>query len=971
MTKNDDMEELSRIKAEGGVTILLSRQTAHIEALEAELAHARNDLQALRKRYEGSNEELETSNEELQSSNNEPSALDEESAHTNAKLVRCGNDLTNVEDSARLIVLLLARDLTVRRFSVHAQKRFGLTSGDIGCPVGQLRLGLRWSELEGVAAEVVDTLQSAEREVQDADGRWHSLRVSPYLTPDGQVDGAVVVLVDIEALKRGEQETSRIRDMAATITATMREALLFLDGEFNVTHANEAFYRDFQTTRSETQGRGLFEMGDGQWNIAPLRHALLETLPRNHTFDTLVVEHDFKGVGRRTLSLNARRLHDPRDRQSRILLAIDDITERTRSAQALVDSERRLRQIIDALPAAVYTSDSNGRVTHFNTACVALSGHTPRLGIDGWSDIWTLLHPDGTPVTPTEGPMAVALGAKGKPRHSEYIVQRPDGSQVWCEVYPSAQYDDDGRLRGGVNMLLDITHAREAAIALRQREERERALFEAAPMGLYVCDLNGIIQTYNEQAAKLWGREPKRGVDRHAGLVPLRDIKGQRVLYDDTSLSQVLSTGQPLDCVDLCIERPDGSLIPVMGSISPLKNADGEVTGVIASFVDITEHKEIEREFRNADRHKNEFIAMLAHELRNPLAPIRNALELIRPIIDTSPQPAAREAMSMLDRQVSQMLRLVDDMLDVNRMSTGRIELRRERIDLSAFVENDVQARQPTCIAKDQKLTVAVPSQPVFVDADPIRLSQVIGNLVHNASKFTEREGHIEVLVQGDGDDAVIRVKDTGIGLAPQELSRIFGLFAQVDASRRRSAGGLGIGLALVHDLVTLHGGTVTAHSEGPSFGASFVVRLKRADALPVESVEAFDAGVASPPVPNRVQRILVVDDNEDAAESLALLLEAKGYESRAVFDGFEGLAAVDAFAPDVVLLDIGMPKMDGLEVARRLRVKYPSGGLRIVALTGWGQDDDYARSAKAGFDAHLVKPVAFETLATWLKENT
>lgn len=647
---------------------------------------------------------------------------------------------------------------------------------------------------------------------------------------------------------------------------------------------------------------------------------------------------------------------------------------------ALVANERHFRRILDSLPAAVYASDANGRVSHFNAACVALSGRTPRLGVDDWSDVWSLFHADGTPVAPSNRPMNQALAGNGAPPRSEYIVERPDGSRLWCEMYPSAQYDEEGRSLGGVNMLVDVTERHDAGVALRLREEREKALFEAAPMGLFVCDSNGVIQTYNQHAANLWGREPRPGVDRYADLIPLRNSDGAPVPEEDIRLNQVLATGRPRNCSDMSIERPDGSLLPVMGSISPLKNANGEVTGAIASFVDVTEHKRIEEELREADRHKDEFIAMLAHELRNPLAPMRNALELVRPLVDALPQtpcaPAAndtvRRAMDMLDRQVNQMVRLVDDLLDVNRMSTGRIELRRERIDLGAFVQSAVQGLRWVCEGKGQSLTVTSPSTPVFVNADPARLSQVIGNLVHNASKFTDPGGRIEVGVRTEGEDVIARVTDSGVGIAPEDLERVFEMFAQVDSSRRRSAGGLGIGLPLARDLAVLHGGTVTARSQGVGQGSEFVLRLPRFDDANVETdarQPQTDSTTASESVGSK--RVLVVDDNEDAAESLALLLETKGYETRAAFDGLQGLQSVAEFDPDVVVLDIGMPRLDGLEVARRLRAQYPDRGLRIVALTGWGLPDDRERSAQAGFDAHMVKPVAFETLAAWVKANT
>lgn len=773
-----------------------------------------------------------------------------------------------------------------------------------------------------------------------------------------------------------EQATSTARKLTDRVTETMEDALLLLDEKWRITQANEAFCRGFATSPVDAIGRSLFDVANAQFDADELKPALEKVLADNEALTGFVVNQECDKASTRTLSLNARRLIGAPGASKHVLLTITDTSTAAGSTEALAESEQRFRDMVEALPAAIFTSDADGKIAHFNTALVSLAHATPRLGQDQWSDVFTLRREDGALVGHNEKNLAAALSEGPAHHSSEHVLERRDGSRIWCEIYSSPRYDAQGGLLGGVNMLVDVTEKRAAAAALRARDERDRALFDSAPMGLFVCDRNGVIESFNQQAANLWGRRPRPGVDLYKDLVQLRDARGQRVPCEKTPLATALSTGQSLECVGHSIERPDGSLLPVFGRISTFKGRDGEVTGAIVSFIDVSDQKRVEQELRDADRHKDEFIAMLAHELRNPLAPMQNALELLRPIIDALPQPpdgsknTGRRAMEMLDAQMNQMVRLVDDLLDVNRMTTGRIELRRERVDLCSVVSNVAQGLAWKCEAENQKLTMTIPSTAHFVDADPARLSQVFSNLIHNAIKFSDI-GRIDVSVQAEAGDVVVRVSDTGIGIAANELERIFQLFAQIDASRRRSAGGLGIGLALVRNLVELHGGSVSARSDGPGRGSEFVVRLPQIDE-PGQETQTRAPGHAAPTPssPTSAKRVLVVDDNEDAAESLALLLQTKGYDTRAAFDGFQGLAAVAEFDPDVVFLDIGMPVLDGLEVARRLRAQYPDRGLRLVALTGWGLPDDHRRSAQAGFDAHMVKPVAFDTLHAWLKAN-
>jgi signal transduction histidine kinase/CheY-like chemotaxis protein len=382
---------------------------------------------------------------------------------------------------------------------------------------------------------------------------------------------------------------------------------------------------------------------------------------------------------------------------------------------------------------------------------------------------------------------------------------------------------------------------------------------------------------------------------------------------------------------------------------------------------DITERKRLDDQLRRyaadlseADRHKNEFLAMLAHELRNPLAPICNALQIMRLTGGNG------EAADMLDRQVGQMVRLVDDLLDVSRISRGKIELRKGRIELASAVHHAVEAARPLIASRGQELTVTLPPEPIYLNADPTRLAQVVGNLLNNACKYTERGGRIRLTVEREGEQAVIAIRDNGIGIAADQLPLIFDMFSQVRGPLLGSQGGLGIGLTLVKRLVEMHDGTVEARSAGVGRGSEFVVRLPITAVAP--EPPAPQPAVGEPTTP-AARRILVVDDNPDTATSLAMLLELTGNETHIAHDGLEAVAAAAAFRPDIVLLDIGLPKMDGFEAARKIREQPWGKAMVLVALTGWGQEEDRRESREAGFDAHMVKPVEYAALTKLLAE--
>jgi signal transduction histidine kinase/CheY-like chemotaxis protein len=375
-------------------------------------------------------------------------------------------------------------------------------------------------------------------------------------------------------------------------------------------------------------------------------------------------------------------------------------------------------------------------------------------------------------------------------------------------------------------------------------------------------------------------------------------------------------------------------------------------------------------ELGEADRRKDEFLAMLAHELRNPLAPIRNAVEVMKVLAPADAH--LRQAREMIERQVKHLARLVDDLLDVSRFTTGKIKLHRAAVELATVIARAVETSRPLIDARGHKLEIALPLEPIRVEADTTRLAQVVGNLLNNAAKYTEKGGHIRLTVEPERSGAVVRVRDNGMGIAADLLPQVFDLFTQGDRSLARSEGGLGIGLTLVKSLVEMHGGRVEAHSAGANRGSEFVVWLPTVAASSALSAVGGESDLVKPQF-SRSRRVLVVDDNADAAESLAMLLKAEGHEVSTAHDGLAALEAAEATRPEAVLLDIGLPRMDGYEVARRLREQGWLPRALLVAVTGYGQEEDRRRVAEAGFDAYLVKPAdpaAVQKLLAGLEAN-
>jgi signal transduction histidine kinase/ActR/RegA family two-component response regulator len=376
------------------------------------------------------------------------------------------------------------------------------------------------------------------------------------------------------------------------------------------------------------------------------------------------------------------------------------------------------------------------------------------------------------------------------------------------------------------------------------------------------------------------------------------------------------------------------------------------------------ENTRLYQALKDADRRKDEFLATLAHELRNPLAPLRNGLQVMR--LAGSNGEIADQVRTMMERQLSQMVHLIDDLLDLSRISRGKIELRKERVELAKIVQQAVETSRPAIEAAGHEFLIDMPTSPIYVDADVTRMAQVVSNLLNNAAKYTESGGRIRLSVQRQGTEAVVSVRDTGVGIPAHMLPHVWEIFTQIDRNLERSQGGLGIGLSIVKRLVEMHGGSVMAKSDGHGMGSEFDVRLPVV--LSVVQPQSTEAELL--PSSSR-RRVLVVDDNKDAAVSLAMMLKLMGNEAKTAHDGLEALDVAAVYRPDLILLDIGMPKMNGYDTARQIRQHLWGKGVVLVALTGWGQDEDRRKSQDAGFDSHMTKPIepaALEELLAGLK---
>jgi PAS domain S-box-containing protein len=783
---------------------------------------------------------------------------------------------------------------------------------------------------------------------KDGTSFWANVIITPAYADTGELAGFAKVIRDLTERKRhGEglqQSEERFRLMPEGV---QDYAVCVLDTEGRIAswNAGAEHINGYKGAEIIGQHLSLFYTPEDQRAGKP-QQSLDAAAAHGHFEDEgWQLRKDGTGFSANTVMTALRDAHGHLKGYSRITR---DKTERRRT-------EEMLRSVVDHVIEGIITIDSEGTIESFNPAAEKLFGYGASEAI---GQNVKMLMPE-----PYHNQHDAYLRNYLSTGHAkiigtgrEVVGRRRDGSTFPMELAVSEFTLGTRRFFTGI--VRDITQRKQAEEELRQAEERMRSVVDHVIDGIITIDDGGKVQSFNPAAEKLFGYGRPEVIGQNVKvLMPepyFSEHDGYIANYMSTGQRKIIGIGR-----EVVGKRKDGSTFPMELAVSEFRiGLHRFFTGIVR---DITQRKQLESELRQrvddlaeADRQKNEFLAMLAHELRNPLAPMRNALHLMKmPGVSDAILVQARE---MMERQMHQLVRLVDDLLDVSRIIRGKIELRKEPVDLAMAVARAVETAHPVIDAHGHELRASLPPQPVYVEGDLIRLAQVVANLLTNAAKYTEQSGYIDVSVEASGHDAVLRVRDTGIGVPSEFLPYIFDLFVQGDRSLARSQGGLGIGLTLVKRLVEMHGGTVCAESAGVGHGSTFTVRL------PLWTGAGADVGTG-----NGIQaratdalrkRILVVDDNVDAAESIAMVLRVGGYDVRCVHDGPSALQAAERYHPEVVVLDIGLPGMSGYDVARHLRRRPQFTRTPIIAVTGYGQDDDRRRSREAGFDAHLTKPV-------------
>jgi PAS domain S-box-containing protein len=762
--------------------------------------------------------------------------------------------------------------------------------------------------------------------------------------------------MDVPPTDRDPLDEQRLRLVANKVPAL----LAYIDRDARYVWCNEAYLRWFGRAAKSLPGLHVREVvGEEAWAVL-----------RPHVERALAGE---EVTFERRMFYDATHIRDvrasyvpERDAEGRVrgfVAMVTDVTEVRTAEEALRASERMLAESQRAAQVGSWEAilgDEPGAPLRlrWSDETYRIFGHAPGAVEVDYALFIASIHPDDRERVRTGGALG---GGSGDRFEKEYRIVRPDGAVRVIHGWSHVERDATGRLTRLLGTCQDITERKRAEQEARQAREQLQLVVDATPALIARFDRDTRLVWSNRSYAARFGVEPEALVGR-----PLREIIGAEA-YESFS-----AHGVPRVLSGETIELEAELTYPTLGRrsmhvvASPTLDARGAVDGSVAILTDDTHRRELEREreralteLRESDQRKDEFLAMLSHELRNPLAPILTAVEVLR-LADPNDAETAATFHGLIERQVLHMRRLLDDLLDVSRVNQGKIELRRELVELTTVMRQAVEVSQPLIAGKEQRLTITTPGAAVFVDADPARLVQVFGNLLNNAAKYSDPGGAIEIALAVEGDEAVVRVRDEGLGMSPDLLERAFELFVQESRSLDRAQGGMGIGLTMVRRLVEMHGGSARAFSAGPGQGCEIVVRLPRATRteLPVPCAETprertNGAGHL---------RVLVVDDNVDAARTLGHLLGLLGHEVRVAHDGPSALATFAKAPPELVFIDIGLPGMDGYALASALRAPGVA-PVSLVAVTGYGRHEDVQRSVECGFDHHLVKPVDLPAL--------
>ena len=862
--------------------------------------------------------------------------------------------LRSIIDTVREPLLVLDGRLRVksanrsfyRTFQVSPQETEGHLLYDLGNGQWDIR-GLR-TLLEEVLPENTsfDDFE-VEHDFPDI-GRKAMLLNARKLRHEG-TEQILLAIEDVTERRRLEAERQAIETRFTSLVKNIRDHSIFtLDPEGRVTSWNVAAEHILGHTEAEVLGRHfafIFTPDDRRQGVpeAELRTARETGRAEDERW------HVRKG-GERFWALGiVSALHDTDGRLIGYAKILRDMTDWKRSEQSLRDRELRYRTLVEATKAITWSCPPSGLHSEPQPAWMAFTGQSAEemLGA-GWTK---MVHPDDLADAAERWTEAVV---RGESFTNEHRIRRYDGQWRWMHVQVAPIRDSAGRIAEWIGMNLDITERKRAEEALARSEAKYRSLFQSIDEGFCIIEM---IFDERDKPVDYRFLEVNPAFERHTGLVnacgkTIRELVPGHEQHWFDMFGRVALTGEATRYQNRAAQLHrwyDGYA---------WRYGAPQDRQVAVLFNDFTSRKQAAEALQEADRRKDAFLATLAHELRNPLAPIRTGLDLIRALPDDA--AGTERALHIMDRQLTHLVRLVDDLLDVSRISRGTVELRTERLRLGEIIDAALEMSASGLGRGNRHLTVSVPSEPLAVEGDRVRLVQIVANLLTNAVKFTTDGGQIALSVIPRGDRVEIRVQDDGCGISRERLTGIFDLFCQVEPGR---GGGLGIGLSLVQGLVALHGGTVHAESDGLGRGATFTVSLPLCPDAPAQAVPQ-QAGETEP-MPRC--RVLVVDDNHDITESLDLLLTTLQADVRVAHHGMEALRICEDWSPTHVLMDLGLPGMDGYETARRLCANHPDRGFRLIALSGWGSEEYRQRTRNAGFDQHLVKPVTLADIKALL----
>ncbi len=739
------------------------------------------------------------------------------------------------------------------------------------------------------------------------------------------------------------------RERLRITLASIGDAVISTDADGRVVFLNSVAETLTGWTQTDAEGQPLTEIFRivNEYTREPAENPVVQALRKglvvglaNHT---VLIARD--GT-ERPIDDSAAPMLDDSGLPRGAVLVFRDVTER----RAFEETQARLAAIVESSVDAIVSKTLEGIIRTWNAGAERLFGYTAEEVVG--RSITLIIPPDRLH---EETEILARLSRGERIEHYETVRQAKDGRLIDIALTISPTRDPEGQIIGASKIARDITERRRA----EEAQARLAAIVESSHDAIISKTLQGIIQTWNTAAERLYGYTAQEAVGQSITLL----IPPDRLDEEKEILAQ-LARGERIEHYKTVRRAKDGHLLDISLTLSPIRDAQGRIIGASKIARDISEQKRADEALqealeglRKADRRKDEFLAMLAHELRNPLAPLRNSLHVMRLTKDPDLVAKTRDIM---DRQLSHMVRLVDDLLEVSRISLNKMELRRSMVLLSEVIKNALETARPVIQEAGHTLSVSLPPEPIHLDADLTRLAQVFSNLLINSARYTEERGQIWLTATREGNQVTVVVRDTGVGIPASALSRVFEMFSQVDRSLERSAGGLGIGLALVKGLVEMHGGTVQAESSGEGQGSTFTVRL------PVlEDRVELSAGAAAggPESALSKRRFVVVDDNEDSAVSMEMILHLLGNEVRTAHSGYEAVELAGQFRPQVMLMDIGMPLLNGYDATRRIREQPWGRDMIIIALSGWGQEEDRARSREAGCDGHLVKPLELAEL--------